>query len=285
MLNRLGNKSKLLPSLLPLFPANIVTFIDLFAGSLSVSCAMLDRARYVVANDIDADVANLFFIWKNRPDELSDALEVTPYHSEVLARFKAQPEQDAVWRAVAFVYKSNFSFLAKGETLKFGASHARELSLQAIRDGFRDINRIQFMSTDFRDVLPRIAWRHERDKQAAFIFADPPYVNTENNYGAAPWTQQDTQDLFAVLTASGMRFAISEFDGAFIRDLAQQHGLTVTRLGERRNLENRRTEVLLTNYAPQPQQYSIFSGFCADVDAGRGETARLYDGAAKEKAA
>ena len=46
MLNRIGNKSKLLPSLLPLFPAGATTFIDLFAGSLSVSFAMLDRAKY-----------------------------------------------------------------------------------------------------------------------------------------------------------------------------------------------------------------------------------------------
>ena len=47
MLNRIGNKSKLLPSLLPLFPAGATTFIDLFAGSLSVSFAMLDRAKKV----------------------------------------------------------------------------------------------------------------------------------------------------------------------------------------------------------------------------------------------
>lgn len=183
---------------------------------------------------------------------------MTPYHSAVLARFKAQQEQDAVWRAVSFLYRSNFSFLAKGETLKFGASHARELTLQAIRDGFAAINRIQFMSTDFRDVLPKLSWRHPRDMAGAFVYCDPPYVGAENNYGAAPWTQQDTQDLFAVLTASGMRFAISEFDGDFIRDLAGRHGLTVTAIGERRNLFNRRTEVLITNYAPQPQQYSIF---------------------------
>ena len=285
MLNRLGNKTKLLPSLLPLFPANVTTFVDLFAGSLAVSFAMLDRAKYVISNDIDGDVANLFFVWRDRPAELAAALECVPYHSAVLARFRAQPEQDAVWRAVAFVYKSNFTFLSNGETLKFGASNARQIALNAIRDGFAAINRIQFMDADFRDALWRICWRHERDKRSALIYADPPYVSTENNYDAPKWTQADTQDLFAVLTASGLRFAISEFDGAFIRDLAGRSGLTVTRLGERRNLLNRRVEVLVTNYAPQPQQYSIFSGFCADVDAGRDNAARLYDGAAKEKAA
>ena len=267
MLNRLGNKRKLLPSLLPLFPAGVVTFIDMFAGSLAVSVAMLDRVKYVISNDADREISNLFLVWKTRPAELAAAIEVIPYHSDILRRFREQPESDDVWRAVAFIYKSNFSFLANGETLKFGASNARQIALNAIRDGFAAISRIQFMSTDFRDVLPRIAWRHPSDMRSAFVYADPPYVNTCcAAYGAAPWTEQDTVDLFALLAASGLRFAISEFDGAFVRELAAQHGLTVTTIGERRNLMNRKTEILITNYAPQPQQASIFG--LAGVQAG-----------------
>ena len=259
MLNRLGNKRKLLPSLLPLFPAGATTFIDMFAGSLAVSCAMLNRAKYVISNDADRDVSNLYQVWRDRPAELADALETVPYHSDILRRFREQPETDEIWRAVAFVYKSNFSFLAKGETLKFGASNARQIALNAIRDGFAAINRIQFMSCDFRDVLGRICWRHERDKRSAVVYCDPPYVNTDcAAYGAAPWTEQDTVDLFALLSQSGLRFAVSEFDGGFTRDLAREHGLTVTTLGERRNIMNRKTEILITNYAPQPQQASIF---------------------------
>lgn len=286
MLNRRGNKSKLLPSLLPLFPAGVVTFIDLFAGSLSVSVAMLPRSKYVIANDADRDVSNLYQVWRDKPSELADALEVVPYHSDVLRRFREQPESDDVWRAAAFVYKSNFSFLANGATLKFGASNARQIALNAIRDGFAAINRIQFMSTDFRDVLPRIAWRHPSDMRSAFVYADPPYVNTScATYGAAPWTEQDTVDLFALLTESGLRFAVSEFDGEFIRELAAQHGLTVTTLGERRNIANRKTEILVTNYAPQPQQASIFGIAGVQAGAGRDNAARLYERAGNEQAA
>ena len=59
-----------------------------------------------------------------------------PYHADTLRRFNAQPEQDELWRAVAFVYKSNFTFLSNGDTLKFGAINARQIALNAIRDGF-----------------------------------------------------------------------------------------------------------------------------------------------------
>ena len=286
MLNRLGNKSKLLPSLLPLFPAGVVTFIDMFAGSLAVSCAMLNRAKYVVANDADREISNLFLVWKTRPAELADALEVVPYHSDVLRRFREQPESDDIWRAVAFIYRSNFSFLSKGETLKFGAGNSRQIALNAIRDGLAAINRIQFMSTDFRDVLPRISWRHPRDTRSALIYADPPYCGTDcATYGAAPWTEQDTVDLFALLSQSGMRFAVSEFDGGFIRELAREHGLTVTTLGERRNIMNRKTEIIVTNYAPQPQQASIFGLAGVQAGAGRDNAARLYVGEGNEQAA
>ena len=286
MLNRLGNKSKLLPSLLPLFPAGVVTFVDLFCGSLAVSCAMLNRVKYVIANDADRDVSNLYQVWRDKPAELAAALAVVPYHSDILRRFREQPEQDDVWRAVAFIYKSNFSFLSSGETLKFGASNARQLALNAIRDGFAAINRIQFMSTDFRDVLPRISWRHPRDTRQAFCYCDPPYCGTDcATYGAAPWTEADTVDLFALLTESGLRFAVSEFDGGFIRELAREHGLTVTTLGERRNIMNRKTEIIVTNYAPQPQQASIFG--IAGVQAGASgvKPARLYERAGNEQAA
>ena len=286
MLNRLGNKSKLLPSLLPLFPAGATTFIDLFAGSLSVSFAMLDRAKYVIANDTDRDVSNLYHVWRDRPAELADALETVPYHSDILRRFRERPETDEIWRAVAFVYRSNFTYLGKSETLKFGASHAREIALNAIRDGFAAISRIQFVSCDFRDALPRISWRHPRDKRQAFCYCDPPYVNTDcSAYGAAPWTEQDTVDLFALLSQSGMRFAVSEFDGGFIRELAAQHGLTVTTLGDRRNLMNRKTEILVTNYAPQPQQASIFGIAGVQAGAGRDNAARLYERTGNEQAA
>ena len=275
MLNRLGNKSKLLPQLLPLFPARITSFIDMFAGSLSVSVAMLDRAKYVIANDIDSDVSNLFEIWRTRPEELASALTIVPYHSNVLKAFRETTEGDPLWRAVAFVYRSNFSLMAKGETLKLGQSNSRQLTLDAIRQGFAAISKIQFMSCDFRECLDKICWRHDRDKGQAFIFADPPYLGTEHDaYNlTATWGREDTQDLFEMLSKSGLRFAVSEFDSPFILELAAQHGLFIHDIGERRNIGNRRRELLLTNYATQPAQPSLFlPSICADVASGARQT-------------
>ena len=92
----------------------------------------------------------------------------------------------------------------------------------------------------------------------AFVYADPPYLHTGNNY-AAGFTMADTADLFDLLAQSGMRFAISEFDTPAILDLAAAHGLRVHAFAERCNLKNRRVEILVTNYDPADPQPSLFS--------------------------
>ena len=41
---------------------------------------------------------------------------------------------------------------------------------------------------------------------------------------------------------------MSEFDNPFIINQAKERGLNIINIGERRNLKNRRTEILITNY-------------------------------------
>ena len=78
-----------------------------------------------------------------------------------------------------------------------------------------------------------------------------------NNYQSG-FSEQDAKDLFNVLNDSGFRFAISEFDHPLILELAAQYKLTVIEIGERRNLGNRRTELLIINYA-SPAARSLFT--------------------------
>lgn len=53
-LNYTGGKFKLLPQILPLFPNDINTFVDLFAGGCNVSVNV--KARNVICNDIESTV-------------------------------------------------------------------------------------------------------------------------------------------------------------------------------------------------------------------------------------
>ena len=46
---------------------------------------------------------------------------------------------------------------------------------------------------------------------------------------------------------------MSEFDHPFILEQAKQRNLNVIIIGERQNLKNRRTEILVTNYSNSQQ--------------------------------
>jgi DNA adenine methylase len=112
------------------------------------------------------------------------------------------------------------------------------------------------MCEDFRNVLPKIQFRDKEDN--AFIYADPPYLGTSDNYSKS-FTKNDTIDLFDVLINSKVKFALSEFNNPFIRDLAKDKNLQIIEIGDRRNMatNNRKMEILVVNYE-SPALYSLF---------------------------
>lgn len=60
-LNYTGGKYKLLKQIIPLFPENINTFVDLFAGGCNVGINV--EANHIVCNDIEKCVIDLFKSW------------------------------------------------------------------------------------------------------------------------------------------------------------------------------------------------------------------------------
>jgi len=112
------------------------------------------------------------------------------------------------------------------------------------------------MCKDFQEVIPAIAWRGEAEKERAFVYADPPYIGTANNYSNS-FVESDFLDLLDSLIEGGLKFAISEFDNEFVIESARAKGLTIEYIGERNNLKNRRTEILITNYQDNQQRLFI----------------------------
>ena len=76
-------------------------------------------------------------------------------------------------------------------------------------------------------------------------------MGTDDNYETS-FTEQDSEDLFNLLMQSKCKFAVSEFDHPFILEQDKKNGLNTLIIGERQNLKNRRTEILITNYEQQP---------------------------------
>ena len=105
---------------------------------------------------------------------------------------------------------------------------------------------VQFLNKCYTEVLSSI---QIKDKTKAFIYADSPYLDTKGNYDQ--FKEADTQQLMEHLKSSGFRFAMSEFANPRVLEMAGDYGLNIISLGERQNLKDRQTEILITNYKTQ----------------------------------
>lgn len=254
ILNRLGNKKELANKIISYFPKDITCFIDLFFGSGAITWAMLDLFPnlYYIANDKDNDVFNLWqiLIDSDKVSQLYEMVYYSPYHKEVYKYLiKEYIPKNEIEKAFKFLVESNYSLYgAKSNLLILAYRRAKENLLESIKGNLEKIKYVQFVNEDFRKIMIPIAFRENRpnQKNGQFVYADPPYVGTKGNYDI--FTEDDSIELFDKLCDSELRFAYSEFDNPFILEQAKQRNLNVIEIGERKNIKNRRVEILITNY-------------------------------------
>lgn len=253
VLRRLGNKSAVMPRLLPHFPEHDV-YIEPFFGA---GGAFFNKplAKVNILNDNDSEVYNLWTVIKERREDFRKELEMMPVHMDLWNHWKKVVPEDPIIKAVRFVFLSNFGVMGKPNTLKLENRLSKQSTLCDIESDFVAIKDAQFANLDFRKFFKSLMLSEEKTTEKVFIYNDPPYLGTDNNYQSG-FTEQDASDLFEANIKTGCKFAISEFDHPFILDLANRHGLNVITIGERQNMKNRRTEILVTNY--RKAQMSIF---------------------------
>lgn len=242
LLNRIGKKTAIAMEIIKYFPKHDC-FIEPFFGAGGMFFSK-PKARYNIVNDLDSDVFNLYQVITTRKTELAEALKLMPIHNDLFQYWKTNKETEPIKKATRFLFLSNFSFMGKADTLRFGVSNTKNNLLQNIDKTYHYIADVQFNNCDFERFLKSIA---NKEKDKTFIYCDPPYLSTENNYSHS-FTKSDVIRLFDVLQDTGCKFAISEFDNDFVLEQAKQRNLNVITIGERKNLKNRRTEILITNY-------------------------------------
>jgi DNA adenine methylase len=246
ILSRIGNKTQIATDIQKYFPEHR-NYVEMFfgAGGMFFNKPI---ALHNVCNDLDNDVYNLFEVVRNDKDKLVETLIKTPIHQRIFKDWYKKTEQDPIWKAVRFLVLSNFSLLGKSDTLSFSQSHTKKVLLEKIDETFVQIQNVRFMNCDFRKVIPQLAFRSNRPNQRlfTFIYADPPYLGTTSNYDLPKWTDNDAKDLIDICKKTDLKMAISEFDNPKILEMAK--GLNVYQIGERKNLKNRRSEILITNY-------------------------------------
>jgi len=253
MLRRLGNKSRIAKKIEKHFPKHIF-YIELFFGAGGMFFNKV-KAQYNVLNDLDSDVYNLFLVLMNQRESFEALLNIMPSHEELFNHWKKNEETDPIKKAMRFLMLSNYGYMGKPETMRFANGNTKSIIQRLLKPTNEMLSGCEFMNVDFRKVLKKIPFRNQRELDRAFIYADPPYLGTDNNYESS-FKLQDTKDLFEMLVSSNIKFAVSEFDNPTVLALAEEYKLKVIEIGTRQNMKNRRKEVLIINY--ESPQLSLF---------------------------
>ena len=246
ILRRLGNKTRIAEKIIKHFP-NHEMYIEPFFGAGGIFFNK-SKANYNILNDLDSDVFNLFQIVSNQKNELEKAFFNVPIHTDLMKYWQLNEEIEPIQKAIRFLMLSNFSFIGAGSMMQLSFANHKKVFYENLERTNKMLFDVQFANFDFRKFLTSIHFRHgDADKKRAFIYADPPYLNTNDNYSHS-FTEQDSIDLLNSLQETGCKFAMSEFDNEFILQQAKERKLNIIYIGERQNLKNRRNEILITNY-------------------------------------
>jgi DNA adenine methylase len=248
ILRRLGNKAAIATEIQKYFPPHKI-YIEPFFGAGGMFFNK-PKAKYNIVNDLDSDVFNLFMVVMNQKDELEKAFYQMPIHSDLLNYWKKNEETEPIKKALRFLFLSNLTFMGSGEGMRFTTASSKNIFFENIDSTFEKLNEVQLNNVCFQKFFKSYQLRGDNDSDNTLIYCDPPYLNTNDNYSNS-FTEHESVILFNTLSETGCKWAMSEFDNPFILEQAKQRNLNVHIIGERQNLKNRRTEILITNYAKE----------------------------------
>jgi len=258
ILRRMGNKAKIAKEMLKYFP-NHKIYIEPFFGAGGMYFNK-PKAKLNILNDLDSDVFNLFNVVMNQKEELKKAFYMMPIHIDLLKHWKKNKEDEPIKKALRFLFLSNLTFMGAGASLQLGSDNGKNQFYKDIDNTFDYLQNTKFDNSDFKEFLNKhIAFGSSGFSCSTgdcFIYCDPPYLGTDDNYSNS-FNEDNSNDLFDCLVETECKFAMSEFDHPFIIEQAEKRGLNVIIIGERKNLKNTRTEILITNY--ENKQQSLFA--------------------------
>lgn len=284
-LNYSGNKSKILKTLVSLFPKDINTFVDIFCGSGIVG--LNAEFKNLILNDKEKHIINLLQYFQNNSLDyilnqinkiiiqykLTDSKNRPKgfykiYKNEGLSRYNKDgflnlrksynknPNEIKLFVLILFGFNYFLRFNSKGlfnvpvgKTDFSGSQYQKTIVfIQALQN-----KNIKLLNLDFRDK--------SLYKKGDFFYFDPPYIITDAPYNAL-WNEEDEKDLYVILDSlhlTGKKFALSnvlESNGKsnnFLKTWSRNYTVIpidrqYTNANYRRKNLGKTQEVLIINY-------------------------------------
>lgn len=281
-----GNKYRLLPQIIPLFPLKIDTFYDLFCGSCVVSLNV--DSKHKIANDKNTHLIEIYkeFQKYSTAEELvkeiekiirDNNLEKIKNKKEYFLKFRDKYNKNSNPLDLFILSKNAFNslmrFNSKGEfNLPCGkdSSHYSVDTSRQIKGNFKKIKDIVFTNKNYDEI------DFNKLNKNDLIYVDPPYLHSttiynDNNRNGLFWNEEEDLKLMKFLDRVndlGVKFAMSNV--LLHKEIVNENLLNWSKKyivnylnynynNSSYNLKNKNTkteEVLITNY--QPPKYTLF---------------------------
>jgi adenine-specific DNA-methyltransferase len=225
-LNYIGGKYKLLPQIMPLFPRQIATFVDLFAGGCNVGINV--NAERVICNDLNTKIIDMFNAFQNTDtNEILQRIEenIREYglskeneqgFAEFRSHYNATADPIDLYTLTCYSFNYQFRFNNNLEYNNPFGRNRSQFSANMRNNLIAFLERIKhgdmvFTSQDFEKVdLSQLEY-------CDMVYCDPPYLITTGSYndgnrGFKDWKEaQETAlyDLLDQLHRQGVKFALS----------------------------------------------------------------------------
>ncbi len=235
-LNYIGGKYKILPQILPLFPAKSDIFLDLFCGGCNVGINIghsylehIPQAEQIFCNDNLKFLVELYQFLQNNPLE-----SILQQIIKTIETYQLNLHNTQGYNTLRFAYNANkspillfvliaFSF---NHQIRFNNSHQFNNPFGKNRSSFNQTMKknliafirslqnknINFLNLDFKQALKSTPLTNQ-----SFVYADPPYLITQGTYndgkrGFSGWNEIFEKELLnslQTLDSMGVKFALS----------------------------------------------------------------------------
>lgn len=273
LLNYTGGKYKILDSIFKIFPSNINTFVDLFAGGLNVGINV--EANNIIANDCNSYLIELYKYFslhevaeiKREIHKRIDMFQLSKTNVEGYNALREQYNRDK--NIIDFFVLICYSF---NHQIRFNKNYDFNVSFGRYRSSYNDrIERnlvrfcealhdksIQLFNKDFAKLdLSEL-------KENDLVYCDPPYLISTASYNEhGKWTEKEEIKLFNLLdklNQQHIHFALSNvlYHKGLSNDLliewSQKYNIhyidkSYTNCSyHKKDKESKTVEVIITNY-------------------------------------
>ena len=271
-MNYTGGKFKLLPQIIPLFPQNIDTFIDMFGGGFNVGINV--KADKIIYNDLSIQVMQMLkYFQKNNLEEMLKQIEnwineyqLSKTNQEGFSNFRTFYNSNknplVLYTLICYAFNNQIRFNKSGDyNMPFGKD--RSSFNDTLKNKFIDFvkalqsKECQFINSDFMNILEDMDLGNK-----TFVYCDPPYFNSTATYNEqGGWTEKNElqlRELLIQLHNKNIKWALSNnlTTNGSLEQWANDNGFKINYLNgtygncnyHKLDKSNKDIEVLITNY-------------------------------------